>query len=83
MKKNKLENKFQIYKMHDLYPKFILLFYYYFLKHFLKKTLLTIIYIFNQNSAFPGVLGKLETSLIFSIPVIIITNLSNPNPKPP
>lgn len=36
-----------------------------------------------QNSAFPGVLGKHDTSLMFSIPATIITNLSNPRPKPP
>lgn len=37
----------------------------------------------DQNSAFPGVLGKQATSLMFSIPVAIITNLSNPKPNPP
>jgi hypothetical protein len=37
----------------------------------------------DQNSAFPGVLGKPETSLMFSIPVVIIMSLSNPSPNPP
>lgn len=37
----------------------------------------------HQNSAFPGVLGKQATSLMFSIPVAIMTNLSNPKPNPP
>ncbi len=36
----------------------------------------------NQNSAFPGYLGKGITSLMFSYPVAIITNLSNPRPNP-
>ena len=35
-----------------------------------------------QNSAYPGALGNGITSLIFSIPVAIITSLSKPNPNP-
>lgn len=39
--------------------------------------------LYDQNSAFPGVLGKPDTSLMFSIPVVIMMSLSNPSPKPP
>lgn len=36
-----------------------------------------------QNSAFPGVRGKQETSLMFYVPVHIIIKRSNPSPNPP
>lgn len=39
--------------------------------------------LFYQNYAFPGVLGKHATSLMFYIPATIITNLQKPRPKPP
>lgn len=52
--------------------------------YFRKSLLLNIDLIYlNQNYAFPGVLGKQETSRMFSIPVVIITSLSNPSPNPP